>query len=168
MRPRSMPSLLILGIILVAQAAACDNSDTDGGQTDPSRTPSATDSDLNATVSPVLVNLQRQYEEIRFAQKTISDIWEGLATGEQAQCGQYPDMTGPDAIIDDETGTFVELVDWLRRAAIETEKAVNLWKAECNNPRTVLPPDVIDQGRLASRAAGDALREAERLLAEIQ
>lgn len=113
-----------------------------------------------ATLSSVSAHLQEDYETLLAAQQAIAAIWDGLATGKQVQCGDYPRVPNPEDISTEGDSTVEPVVETLRRAAIETEKAVNLWRAECQKSRTNPSPDIIDQGRLASRAAGDALREA--------
>jgi hypothetical protein len=119
-----------------------------------------------------LVDLQRDYEQISEAQTQILSVWENLATNEQVQCGEYPTVLNPNDIATDkgsgDDSDYAPLADLLRSAAIDTAHAIDLWQAECLNPRAVIPPDVINEGRLAARAAGDALREAETQLGPIQ
>jgi hypothetical protein len=74
----------------------------------------------------------------------------------------------PESITAGDTGTYEELAERLRRAAIKIESAVTLWKAECANPRAMPDPAAINEGRLAVRAAEDSLRSAAELLADIQ
>ncbi|MBN2303009.1 MAG: hypothetical protein JXQ72_00940 [Anaerolineae bacterium] len=156
----------IIGLLVVVLAAltGCGNDSDSDTNSEPDQPASPT----AATLSPVLIHLQQDYEALRSAQQTITDIWDGLATGQQVQCGEYPAVLNPRDISDEGDSSFTELADHLRRAAVETERAVNLWQAECLNPRANPSSDVIDQGRLASRAAGDALRAAETLLDSIQ
>jgi hypothetical protein len=77
-------------------------------------------------------------------------------------------VLSPEAISAGGDPAYQPLADLLRSAASDLDHALSVWKAECANPRRMPPPDVIDEGRLAARAAGDALKEAEPLLAELQ
>jgi hypothetical protein len=104
-----------------------------------------------------------QYERLQIAQRAISGVWEGLARGEQVQCGDTPDYPAPESITSS-NDTQAALADHLQGAAIAINDAVNLWRAECRNPRPTIPPDVIDEGRFLTRAAGDDLRAASDLL----
>jgi hypothetical protein len=117
------------------------------------------------TVSPIAVHLQRDYESLRESHQRISDTWEGLATGKQVRCGDYPDVLSPETITSEGDAAFEPLANLLRRAAIDIDQAINLWKAECAKPRANPSPDVIDKGRLGVRSAGDALNQAQKLLA---
>lgn len=173
MRLRRLKVALILTLVGLLLVACGD----DGGDSSPSEdTPPGTSAlgedggpiPADTTLSPVLVHLQRDYEALLTAQETIATIWDNLATGEQVQCGDYPDVFPPEDVSDEGDLAYENLVATLRSAAIEIERAVNLWQTECLNPRANPPPDVINEGRLASRAAGDALREAEAMLGAIQ
>lgn len=152
-----MPALIrlvtvigLLGIILTACGKDKPDTPPPTGET--------------VTLSPIVrAHLQEDYETLLAAQQAIAAIWDGLATGKQVQCGDYPRVPNPEDISTEGDSAFDPVVETLRRAAIETGKAVNLWRAECQKSRTNPSPDVIDQGRLASRAAGDALREAESM-----
>ena len=155
---------IILPGLFIAMLAAC------GGDSDsksPTETPANTDPG-QGTLSPVLIELQREYELLEGAHQAMSDIWEGLAAGESVACGDYPTVPAPDSIRADDDSAYELLAETLRRAAIDLDHATNLWKAECNKTRPTAPPDVIDEGRLAVRAAGDSLKEAAPLLGDIQ
>jgi hypothetical protein len=152
-------------ILLMLVLAACGSDD------DKPSTPQPDDNgngSAPATLAPVVVDLQQDYESLRVAQQAIGDVWEKLAADQEVQCGSYPDVLSPDAISAGDDSAYQPLADALRRAAMDIDHAVSIWKAECANPRRFPPPDVINEGRLAARSAGDALREAETLLAEIQ
>lgn len=150
----------ILGL-LVAGLAACGSSD-DSKNDNQGKTPPTT------TGLPTLPTLQQQYAALREAQQVIGQIWENLATGKEAQCGDYPDVINPVTISAGSDETLQPLADKLYRAAVSLNQAVDLWKSECLKPRANPSPDVIDQGRLAARAAGDALNEAEDELTALQ
>lgn len=159
-RPLSFRLLVLLFVIAVA---ACDSADST-----PDPTPTATGAAVPATQSPVLVELQRDYERISASQADILAIWENLAANEQVQCGEYPPVVDPASISAEDDTAYQPLADLLQQAAFDVEHAINLWQAECLNPRPVPPPDVIDEGRFAARSAGDSLREAADLLIGIQ
>jgi len=153
----------LLAILLACILAACGDEETDRSTDRPSNaTPE------NATISPVIVHLQRDYESLLTAQSAISEIWEQLADGQQVQCGQYPEVLAPESISAEDDPSLQPLADILHTAAIATEHAVQLWQAECRQPRQNPPPDVLSEGLLAVRSAGDALKEAEPLLTGIQ
>jgi hypothetical protein len=154
---RWMYVIIVLGLVL----AACGGDDSEQPTAD--NTPNTV-----PTLSPIYVNLQRNYEQLQASHQAITGIWEGLATNEQIQCGSYPDVIAPETITAEDNASYQPLADLLRQAAIDLEQAINLWKAECTNPRTNPPPSVIDEGRLTARAAGDSLREAARWLDDIQ
>lgn len=146
-------SWAILGLLLVF-LAACENKDSP----DDFATKTPTDTQFG-TLSPVYIHLQQDYERLDLAHSTITEIWEGLAAGEQVQCGEYPEVPAPEGISSEGEAAFDELAALIRRAAIETRQAVNLWQAECNNPRATPANDVISEGLLAARIAGDTLEE---------
>ncbi len=159
---RSLSFRLIILLFVIA-VAACDSADST-----PDPTPIATDPAIPATQSPVLVELQRDYERISASQTEILTIWEKLAANEQVQCGEYPPVVDPASISAEDDTTHQPLAELLQQAAVDVERAINLWQAECLNPRPVPPPDVVDEGRFAARSAGDSLREAADLLTGIQ
>lgn len=149
---------LLLGLALTA----CGETDT---PVEPSPTPAPPTSTVAPTTPPDLLRYQDQYERLVEANRAIAAVWDGLASGEQVQCGSYPDFPAPEAIPTATATTGdTSLAVHLQDAAIAVDEAVTLWRAECNNPRPTTPPDVIDQGRLATRTAGDALRSAASLL----
>jgi hypothetical protein len=119
-------------------------------------------------LSPVLIDLQRDFEALRGSQQAISQIWDQLAANQEVQCGDYPDVLSPESISAANDPAHQPLADLLRSAANDLNHSLSVWKAECGNPRRMPPPDVIDEGRLAARTAGDALNEAEPLLAGLQ
>lgn len=146
-------------------ASACGEDDAPP----PTReTPATPPPQAISTLSPVLIDLQRDFESLQAAHRAITQIWEDLAAGEQVACGDYPAVVPPESISAGEADIYEELAERLRRAAIDIEGAVTLWKAECANPRAIPDPAAINEGRLAVRAAEDSLRSAAELLADIQ
>jgi hypothetical protein len=153
---RRLLTCLVLSLVL----AACDSADST-----PKLDPTST---VPATRSPVLIDLQHDYERLSAAQANILAVWEQLAADEQVQCGEELTTIDPASISAEDDATYQALADLLQQAAFDIEYATTLWQTECSNPRPVPPPDVIDQGRFAARTAGDALREAALLLNDIQ
>lgn len=151
-------------VLLVITLVACGDNHTDQKATE---TPPPGDL-APATLSPVIVALQQDYEALRGSQQAVSEIWDKLAANQEVQCGNYPAVLGAEAISAAGDPAYQPLADLLRNAAIDLDHALTVWKAECANPRQMPPPDVINEGRLAARAAGDALKEAEPLLAALQ
>lgn len=147
--------------VLLMMLAACGTSDE------------APDTPHPASPSPVptlphdRIDLERQHAALQAGHDAIALVWEGLATGQQVQCAPPPDIPAPESITQSGEAPLAPLSELLRTAASELRRAAILWQAECANPRPVIPPDVIDQGRLATRAAGDALRQADALLHEL-
>jgi hypothetical protein len=144
--------------LLVAGLAACGSSDDSKNDTPPTAT----------GASALLSDLQQQYTALRETQQAIGQVWEALATGQQAQCGEYPEVLNPATISAGSDESLQPLADLLHRAAVSLNQAVDLWKAECLKPRANPTPEIIDQGRLAARAAGDALNDAEDQLTALQ
>lgn len=161
-----MRFIALLGLLTLALMACSGNSDTENTNTPVAKTPPVLEN--AATLSPVLIRLQHDYETLTAAHDAISDIWENLAANEPVRCGDNPDILSPENISRPDDVAFEPLADQLRRVAINLELALNLWKAECANPRSNPSPDVINEGRLAVRAAGDALDNAQMLLHDIQ
>ncbi|MGQ9848955.1 MAG: hypothetical protein ACUVSU_02785 [Aggregatilineaceae bacterium] len=116
------------------------------------------------TLSPTLLDLQHDYEALTAAHQVLSTIWEGLARGESARCGTPPTVPDPAGISAAGDSPYSELAAALRQAAIELTRSRELWQAECAAPRRQPPSAVINRGLLATRAAGDALRQASTLL----
>ncbi len=158
---------LALIVTLAAVLAGCGGDDENHDNHD-NREPESTAEPSPATLSPVIVSLQQEYEALRSSQQAIGDVWEKLAVNEEVSCGSYPDALSPETISAEGETAYQPLADLLRQAAIDIDHAINTWKAECANPRRFPPPDVIDEGRRAARSAGDALHEAETLLAGLQ
>ncbi len=153
--------LLLASMVLLGLLTACDG-DPDGHATEtPSSHPTST---ALPTPPAELRQLQGHYERLQTAHRAIAAVWEGLATGKQVQCGDYPDYPAPESITTGTTGDLNELVEHLQSAAIAIDEAVTLWRAECDNPRPITPPEVIDRGRFAARTAGDILRDIEGVL----
>lgn len=156
---------LCLLVCLVLALGACSEDEA----------PSPTREDLGtpapqpvSTLSPVLIDLQRDFEALQASHQAVAQIWESLAAGEQVACGDHPGVLSPGSISAGDAPAYEELASRLRSAAIDIEEAATLWRAECANPRALPDPATINEGRLAARAAGDALRSASDLLAEIQ
>lgn len=116
------------------------------------------------TLSPVLLDLQHDYEALVTAHQDLSAIWEGLARGSAARCGALPFVPDPAGIGTADDLTYRDLAETLRQAAVELTRSRELWQAECASPRPQPPPQVINEGLLAVRAAGDALRKAASTL----
>lgn len=142
-------------VLFVFSLSAC------GGSSHPKNTPVP----LTTTPSTVLPDLRQKYEALGKSQQAIAQVWENLATGQQARCGEYPEVINPATVSAGGDTALEPLAELLHRAAVDIDQAVSLWKGECLKPRANPSPDVINQGRLAARAAGDALKQAGELLA---
>ena len=84
----------------------------------------------------------------------------GFAGGSDCAAELKPQIS-PDALTSDDPISLT-----LQQAAIEIQTAVNLWQAECQNPRPQPPPDVIDRGIRAALAAGTALDGASAAMSQ--
>lgn len=147
-------------LLFVLVLAACSGDDE---PEKPATAQPPTATAIPVTVQPTLSTELRlaaegQYEQLRQLHVQMETIWDALLKGETAQCGEIYNVLSPEFV-------SADLVE-LRRAAIELENAVLLWQAECENPRSQPPPDVIDRGVLMVRAAGDALALVEQTLKE--
>jgi len=164
-RPRAAFAVL-LALIL---AAACERNADDRRSTPPlSATTTPPSHPAVATQPPALVHLQQDYEQLSKARRTMSDIWEGLASGKSVRCGNYPEVPSPSGITDEGDVTYSHLAATLRDAAIALNQSITLWKAECSSPRPNPSPERINEGRLSTRRAGDLLGEASQLLSAIR
>jgi len=158
---------LFLTVLVLAACNSSGSHDKQRSSAEPSPV-GGEDTPSLVTLSPVAVHLQRDYESLRDSHQKISDVWEGLATGKQVRCGEYPEVLSPEVITSEGDVAFEPLATLLHSAAIDIDQAIRLWKAECTRPRANPPPDVIDKGRLLVRSAGDALNQAQKLLADVQ
>jgi hypothetical protein len=145
---------------LILLSACGDRSNESSERDNPSPTSPVAD--------PVLDRLAQDYASLRAAHDTISAVWETLAAGEQAQCGDYPTAPAPDSINAGDAADLEPLAGLLHGAAVDLDSAISLWKAECSKPRALPSPDVIDRGRWSARAAGDQLKEAGQRLAQLR
>jgi|GEM_PF-2536412 hypothetical protein len=157
--------VLTLGLLAISLAACGEESNPAPGVTpwlQPTRPAPAF-----ATQSPVLLDLQHDYEALVTAHQGLSTIWEELAHGAAVRCGTLPQVPDPAGVKASDDPTYRALAETLRQAAIELTRSRDLWQAECSTPRPQPPPQVIQEGLLAVRAAGDALRQAESLLSAL-
>jgi hypothetical protein len=172
MRLVRWPRTFLLTLLVLTLAACGSDSPHNQQRSTPAPGSSGSSGGENtlapAAASPIAVHLQHDYESLRESHQKISDIWEGLATGKQVRCGDYPDVMSPETITSEGEATFEPLATLLHSAAIEIDQAISLWKAECAKPRANPSPDVLDRGRLGVRSAGDALNQAQKLLADLQ
>ncbi len=168
---RWRPAFCLVAVVASALLVSCGSHDSHSAT--PTSTPETQQSPAEAplprgTQSPTLIALQRDYEVLSDAHEAMMGIWENLAAGQTAQCGQYPDLVAPGSISAEGEAILEPLAEALRQAAIGLNTSVDLWKAECLKLRTTTGSDVINQGRLSTRAAGDALRIAAPLLSDVQ
>ncbi len=148
---------LLLFILLALILIACGGDSEDEENAILSTlTPTAEDQSA-PTLDPALrETLEFQYEALRQSQEQIETVWQDLQAGQPVSCTTIVEVNVPPEAV---TG-----MDALFRAAVEIDRAVGLWEAECQNPRPHPPPEIIDQGLRAALAAGDALRDAEAIL----
>lgn len=140
----------IILLVLVFLMVACSNE-----KNQPTNTP-------EIIASPTLSaetrqNYEQQFESLRQLHTSMDGVWGAISRGEKVQCGEEYPLIAPEQV---EQPIERELYT----AALELADAVRLWQAECENPRSNIPPDVIDRGLRMVLTAGDALREAEKLL----
>lgn len=144
-------------LFLVMVLAACSST-----QDKDTSAPSATAQPPTATPALSLearLQAEEDFEQLRQLHSQMQTVWEALQRGETAQCGEGYRSLSPESLPDGDP-----LNTRLRLAAAQLLEAVQLWQAECANPRQNVPSDIIDRGVLAVRGAGDALREVELLL----
>lgn len=158
---------VLSGCLLAMMLVACEGDSEQPPRTPPTVVPWSQPAPAGPaipTLSPVLLDLQRDYEALSAAYQALSAIWEGLAHGDSVRCGALPVVPDPAGINARGLAAYADLTAALRLAAIELMRSRDLWQAECLNPRPQPPPATISNGLLAVRAAGDALHEAETLL----
>jgi len=146
-------------LLIVCMITACTSEE-------PKKTPVPATTTATATpfVTPELpvdvrLAIEPLYENLWQAYQQMSATWEGLAAGEQSQCGTAYTGLAPEMISGEHN-----LYQTLRQAAIDLEEAAQLWQAECENPRSNVPQNIIDQGVLHVRAANDKLILIEEAL----
>lgn len=152
---------LWIAVVIVLLASACGSPEDAPGATD---TPAASPT---ATADPEIPRLQNLYERLRESQAAIASIWETLAAGDQARCDTAITVIPPESISLHDTSPHASLWLGLREAAIAIDEASNLWQAECQQPRTVPPPDIVQAGVLAARRAGDRLDAVQTALQQL-
>lgn len=163
MQQRTRLFILIASLLCALALAACGDSDSNDTPDTPTDTPASTSVPV-ITIVPSYPRLQSQYEALTAAHQAAAAIWEGLASGQQVQCGEPVEVPAPESITIPDDPALADIGEYLRAAAIDLDRAAGLWQAECNHPREVIPPETINEGRIAVRAAGDALRAAETRL----
>jgi hypothetical protein len=153
-----IPALFILLIL-----TGC-GEDENNKPSDP--TPEITPTtEIEVTPAPTLSDAERQQLEASYsilseAHTQIEGIWSDLQAGQSVECATpLNPQISPDGLAGEDV-----ISQTLQQAAIEIETAVNLWQAECQNPRPQPPADVIDRGVRAALAAGQALEAASELL----
>lgn len=150
-------------MLLILILAACADSRAEHTPQPPPLTATPT---IPPTDPEALAQLQQQHARLKASHGQVAAIWEALAVGQNVPCSAPLQTVDPASVTLLDDPVLHETSALLRDAAVDLNQAANLWRAECTHPRTTIPADVIDRGRLASRAAGAALSEAERLLAE--
>jgi hypothetical protein len=158
-------------VIVVVMIGACGGDDEENGdgeirpQNDEQPSPTLiltqeapTEQTLTEEFAPSKRRqLEQQYETLRQAQAAINNVWTDLQQGQEVACStEIPLTIAPGAITDEDI-----VSQNLRQAAVSIERSMNLWEAECQNPREVIPPEVINEGWLAAQSAADALGRAE-------
>ncbi len=159
MRLNWIPALLIL---LLLSACGDDKPNDDKSESTPATTPT-----MQIAATPTLTDelreqLESTYSILSEAQAQIETVWTDLQADRTVDCASaLKQQVSPDALSSDDPISLI-----LQQAAIEIQTAVNLWQAECQNPRSQPPPDVIDRGIRAALAAGTALDAASVALSQ--
>ncbi len=146
--------LLLVFVIIGCQA------DTDS--TPPSAIPPALPT---ASLAPTLTTQQRlnyetQYEALRQSQQTIERVWRDLQANREVSCADdiLQPITPSNIIGTDHIGQL------LFKAATEVNDAIILWRAECQNPRTMPLSSVIDEGLRHTLTAAQTLSNIQQEL----
>ncbi|MCQ3932303.1 MAG: hypothetical protein DPW16_17780 [Chloroflexi bacterium] len=161
MRRIWIPALLIL---LLLSACGDDKPTDDQSTSTPEAAPTV---EIEVTLFPTLTDelreqLESTYSVLSEAQAQIEKVWSDLQAGRTVECAaELKPQISPDALSSDDSISLT-----LQQAAIEVQTAVNLWQAECQNPRPQPPPEVIDRGIRAALAAGTALDAASASLSQ--
>ncbi|NDJ77283.1 MAG: pullulanase-type alpha-1,6-glucosidase, partial [Chloroflexi bacterium] len=112
----------------------------------------------------IMTELEADYLEITAAYDTIAAVWNGLDAGEAVVCGEYPELPAVRTISAEGAADLEPLAAALGSAAIDTEKAVELWQIECLTDSEAVSPGVISQGLMFLADAEVSLAEAEGLM----
>ncbi|MBL1136894.1 MAG: hypothetical protein HND46_16430 [Chloroflexi bacterium] len=151
-------------IILILSACGDEKPTDDKSKSTPETAPTV---EIEVTPFPTLTDelreqLESTYSVLSEVQAQIETVWSDLQAGRTVDCAAaLKQQISPDALSSDDPISLI-----LQQAAIEVQTAVNLWQAECQNPRPQPPPDVIDRGIRAALAAGTALDAASVALSQ--
>ncbi len=148
-----------LWLFLIVLLAAC-SSDEDAPQEEKTVPPALTPTfEMPTLDSETRQSYEEGFENLRQLHTAMDAVWGALSRGETAQCGTVYTPLSPEEFNDEHP-----IAQELYTAAVELTEAVRLWEGECQNPRAEIPSDVRDRGLRMVLTAGDALREAEKLL----
>ena len=164
---------IMLIIVLMLLITACgENTDDTTKEPQPTATPQVDilasspmpETDLSLatpTLDPQLrPTFEIQYDELQAAQIAIESVWSNLQVGESVACAdELPFLPSPQNYEGEHP-----VADLLYQAAVSLDTSYRLWTAECNNPRTQPPVDIINQGLLSALSAGDALQAVADIL----
>ncbi|MCI0709687.1 MAG: hypothetical protein L0154_05935 [Chloroflexi bacterium] len=160
-----MKRLLTLIMFCVLVISACGDDDSDGDGATATRNVTAVPTVSLAPATPTIPpdirpTLETGFDELQTAQETIAGIWSSLQSGEEVSCAdELPEFGLPQAYQGDDAVSVL-----LFSAAAHLDTAYRLWEAECQNPRSQPPAEIIDQGLREALSAGDDLKDAEAIL----
>lgn len=103
------------------------------------------------------LTLEQAYEDYRQQWVILDEIWQGLANGEDIACSDSPQIATPPSGSNAIYGELQIIADELRAAS-------QLWETECQNPRSTVPQNIINDGVLMTRTASTALAKVEAFL----
>lgn len=158
--------LVIFCVLVTLFISACGDDDSDGDEATATRNVTAIPTVSLAPATPTIPpdrrpTLETGFDELQTTQETIAGIWSGLQSGEEVSCAdELPEFGLPQAYEGDDAVSAL-----LFSAAAHLDTAYRLWEAECQNPRSQPPPEIIDQGLREALSAGDDLKDAEAILA---
>lgn len=164
-----MKVFLIFVFVFSFSMTACDSQDKTDTDTQPAPpTGTLAIEGIEPSSPPPTIaleirsTLESNYDALRTAQVAIYEVWSALQENEAVSCSEeLPFLLNPQEVNGED-----EISAKLYAAALQLQDAYRLWTAECADPRSQPPADVIGNGLRAALSADTHLNDAETLLTQ--